>query len=80
MIEVGEGAHPVFFDYNADGLMDIIVGDFGIFDPSVGPLLYKSGLWLYENIGTASSPAYQLVDTDYANISTTNGLKFIEVK
>ena len=72
MIEVGEGAHPVFFDYNSDGLMDIVVGSFGEFDPSVGPLLYKSALWLYENIGTASNPSYQLVDNDYANISSIN--------
>ncbi|MBL4593927.1 MAG: T9SS type A sorting domain-containing protein [Flavobacteriales bacterium] len=72
MIEVGEGAHPVFFDYNSDGLMDIIVGSYGIYDPSVGALLYQSGLWLYENIGTTSNPSYQLIDTDYANISTMN--------
>jgi len=72
MIEIGEGAHPVFFDYNADGLMDIVVGSYGDFDPSVGSLLYKSGLYLYENVGTASIPRYKLVDTDYANISTMN--------
>jgi hypothetical protein len=72
MIEVGEGAHPVFFDHNSDGLMDIVVGSFGEFDPSVGPLLYKSTLWLYENIGTGSNPAYRLIDSDYASISTIN--------
>lgn len=72
MIEVGEGAHPVFFDYNADGLMDIVVGSYGNFNPAVGPLLYESGLWLYENIGTATTPAYQLITTDYVGISTMN--------
>lgn len=72
IIEVGEGAHPVFFDYNADGLMDILIGSYGNFNPSVGPLLYESSLWLYENIGTASNPAFRLVDTDYANISSMN--------
>jgi hypothetical protein len=72
MIEVGEGAHPVFFDHNSDGLMDIVVGSFGEFDPSVGPLLYKSTLWLYENIGSGSNPAYRLIDSDYASISTIN--------
>ena len=72
MIEVGEGAHPVFFDYNADGLMDILIGSYGKHNPSVGPLLYESSLWLYENIGTATKPAFQLVDTDYANISSMN--------
>ncbi|PJB14695.1 MAG: hypothetical protein CO118_07275 [Flavobacteriales bacterium CG_4_9_14_3_um_filter_32_8] len=72
MIEVGEGAHPVFFDYNADGLMDVLVGSYGNYNPSVGPLLYESGLWLYENIGTATIPVFQLITTDYMGISTMN--------
>jgi len=72
MIEVGEGAHPVFFDYNADGLTDIIVGSYGNYKPSIGPLLYESGLWVYENIGTSSQPTFKLVDTNYAGISTMN--------
>jgi hypothetical protein len=72
MIEVGEGAHPVFFDHNSDGLMDIIIGTYGLYEPSVGPLLYLAGLSLYENIGTTSNPSYQLITNDYANISTIN--------
>ncbi len=72
MIEIGEGAHPVFFDYNGDGLQDIIVGSYGEYDPSNGSLNYRSGLYLYENIGTINSPEYQLVDTDYLGISTMN--------
>lgn len=72
MIEIGEGAHPVFFDYNADGLTDILVGSYGKYNPAVGPLLYESSLWLYENIGTVTKPAFQLVDNDYANISNMN--------
>ncbi len=72
MIEIGGGAHPVFFDYNSDGLMDMIVASFGNYDPAVGPLLYESGLWLYENIGTISNPAYQLINTDYVGISSMN--------
>ncbi len=72
MIELGEGAHPVFFDYNVDGLMDIVSGNYGDFDPSVGVLGYKSALQLYENVGTPSIPAYRLVNSDFANISTMN--------
>lgn len=72
MIEVGEGAHPVFFDYNADGLQDLIIGNYGVYDPSVGSLLYKSSLWLYENVGTTNTPSFQLVNTDYLNISSMN--------
>ena len=72
MIEIGEGAHPVFFDYNGDGLEDIIVGSYGNYDPTNGSLNYRSGLYLYENIGTINNPSYQLIDTDYLNISTMN--------
>lgn len=72
MIEIGEGAHPVFFDYNADGLKDIIVGSYGDYNPSVGPLLYYSGLWLYENVGTVNNPVYELVDTNYIEIANMN--------
>ncbi|MDF1673103.1 MAG: T9SS type A sorting domain-containing protein [Vicingaceae bacterium] len=72
IIEVGEGAHPVFFDYNADGLTDIIIGNQGIYNPSSGPLLYESSLWVYENIGTANNPKFQLADTNYAGISSMN--------
>ena len=71
MIEVGEGAHPVFFDYNADGLIDIIIGNYGEFDSSI-PILYKASLWLYENIGTTTNPSFQLITKDFANISTIN--------
>jgi hypothetical protein len=69
MIEIGSGAHPAFVDYNADGLMDMVIGNFGVFDITL-PEQYVSSLWLYENIGTASVPAFQLVDSNYANISS----------
>ncbi|MCB0401101.1 MAG: T9SS type A sorting domain-containing protein [Flavobacteriales bacterium] len=71
MIEVGEGAHPVFFDYNADGLLDMVVGTYGVFSTSTVPN-HTASLWLYENIGTANSPAFQLVTKDYLGISSIN--------
>ncbi len=71
MIEVGEGAYPTFFDYNADGLLDIVIGNYGVFDTS-SSTNYISSLWLYENIGTAINPSFQLIDMDYASISTIN--------
>ena len=71
MIEVGEGVHPVYFDYNADGLMDIVIGNYGTLNTSTVEL-YNSTLWLYENIGTINNPSFQLVDSNYANISSLN--------
>ena len=72
MIEVGEGAHPVFFDYNSDGLMDFIVANYGVYNPTNGSLNYSASLSLYENIGTPPNPSYQLVNTDYIGLSTMN--------
>lgn len=71
MIEVGEGANPVFFDYNDDGLMDLVIGNFGEFDNTLS-LLYKPYLSLYENIGTPANPIFKLIDSDFAGLSTMN--------
>lgn len=72
MIEVGEGANPRFFDYNADGLMDIVIGNYGVYDTTAAFQNEKSSLWLYKNIGTLLNPAYQLIDKDYVKLSTMN--------
>lgn len=62
MIEVGSGANVALFDANADGLKDLIIGNYGYFSP-MPP--YVSGLSYYVNTGTASVPAFQLVTRDY---------------
>ncbi|HNJ88888.1 MAG TPA: T9SS type A sorting domain-containing protein [Chitinophagales bacterium] len=65
-IDAGIYSKPTFFDYNNDDLMDILVG--------VGSTLgkddvLKHGLWLYENVGTPTSPSFELVSTDYAGLN-----------
>ncbi|MFC1734057.1 T9SS type A sorting domain-containing protein [candidate division KSB1 bacterium] len=76
MIDVGGGAYPVFFDYNNDGLDDLIVGNYGYHDSSYfdGWLslhsLFRSSLALYENTGTKANPKFKLITRDYANLST----------
>ncbi|MFK7908143.1 MAG: FG-GAP-like repeat-containing protein, partial [Chitinophagales bacterium] len=68
MIDVGEGAYPAFVDYNADGLMDFVVGNKG--DLNSETQFYENArLALFENIGTPENPAFQLVDEDYFNMS-----------
>lgn len=67
MIETGSGTNPTFFDYNQDGLMDLIIGNLGHFDTVSS---YTPSLQLYQNIGTASSPAFDLVDEDYLGLSS----------
>lgn len=71
MIEVGLGAHPVFFDHNSDGLMDLVIGNAGFTDITTAAGI-RSSLFLYENIGTANKPAYKLITNDYAGVSTIN--------
>ncbi|MCB9349689.1 MAG: T9SS type A sorting domain-containing protein [Lewinellaceae bacterium] len=66
MVDLGSGAYPAFVDYNADGLLDLVVGNTGFWQPGGQR---DSRLFLYENIGTANSPAYELVDANYLNLN-----------
>lgn len=66
-IDFGLRSAPAFFDYNNDGLFDILVGNEGYVDSSGNPV---SQLALIENTGTAGSPSYQLIDENYADINT----------
>ena len=66
MIDVGAGAKPVFFDYNNDGLLDLVIGNFGYFQEGGS---YLSALSLYENTGTQTSPVFSFVTNDYSNLS-----------
>ncbi len=74
MLDFGAGAVPVFFDHNSDGLMDLIVGNFGYFDSSYygpGSFLncnYRSQLALLENVGTIESPVFKLIDRNYIHL------------
>ena len=68
MIEYGRSAYPVLFDYNNDGLLDLFVSSFGKFDPNL-PYLYASKIALYENIGSSTSPSFNLIDDDLGNFS-----------
>jgi hypothetical protein len=69
MLDFGSGSNPTFVDYNGDGLMDIVVGNHGIFK-SFG--VRDARLFLFENIGTSTAPKYQLVNDDYLGFSRFN--------
>lgn len=66
MIDIGKEAHPTFVDYNGDGLMDMVVGNSTFYRP-FGER--ASRIFLYENIGTANNPKFDLVDEDYLDFS-----------
>jgi hypothetical protein len=64
MIDVGEGAYPVFFDYDNDGDDDLFLGNYGYYQQ--GP--YISRIALFKNTGNSIAPAYTLLTRDFANI------------
>jgi hypothetical protein len=67
MIEMGEGSYPVFFDYNVDGLLDLVIGNYGYYNNTGS---YQSGLALYENVGSLSHPEFKFITTDYSSIAS----------
>lgn len=74
VLDVGTESHPVFFDYNGDGLMDIVLGRYGQFVAPGDPIQGTGGtsissLYLYQNVGTDSVPVFQLVDTNWSHLS-----------
>ncbi len=69
MLDFGTDSKPVFFDFNGDGLKDIITGNFGYYRPFQ---TYKSALAYLENTGTPSTPQFKLRTDDYGSFSTFN--------
>lgn len=70
MIDVGSGSIPRFFDYNNDGLTDIVIGTD---NRKIGNEDADFSLYLYENIGKPDYPYFKLKDTDYLGLKA-NGL------
>ena len=73
MIDFGSGAYPVFFDMNGDGLLDLIVGNYGYYDSTTSngysiTCHYSASLAYFKNIGTKYNPVYQLVTDDLAGL------------
>jgi hypothetical protein len=67
MIEVGEGAYPVFFDYDNDGLKDLFIGNFGYYNnPS-----FEHKIALFKNTGTSTNPKFELITRDYDGFDGT---------
>ncbi|MFT6847447.1 MAG: hypothetical protein ACI9CP_000070 [Cryomorphaceae bacterium] len=66
MLDWGSHASPSVVDYNNDGLMDLVIGC-----SSSGGELNQPRLILLENIGTVSEPAFQIVNNDWLELSST---------
>ena len=66
MLDFGTGTNPAFFDYNADGLMDLLIGTDGYY---LGGGDRDPRLILFENVGTTEVPEYIEKDKDYLEMS-----------
>lgn len=69
ILDFGTDSKPVFFDFDYDGLTDIVVGHYGYFRPFQ---TYRSTLIFLKNIGTNSEPRYRVIQEDYNNFSLYN--------
>jgi len=65
-LDFGLNAHPIFLDYNKDGLQDMLVGNDGYVDSNLTDI--KGQLALFENIGNTQVPKFRLVHNNYLNI------------
>jgi len=68
-LDFGSVSKPVFYDFNGDGLLDIVVGNLGYFQNTP---YYLSTLAYYQNTGTATHPVFTEVTTDVNHISQYN--------
>ena len=68
MIDVGEGAYPVFFDYNGDNKMDLLVSNYKYYTQTG----LQSKVAAFKNTGTATKPSFDLETRDYQNLSSLN--------
>ena len=77
MIDFGTGAYPVVYDFNGDGLPDIVVGNYGYVDSAYYDFGYlksnfRSQIAVLQNTGTLTNPSFHIVTRDYANLSQLN--------
>ena len=75
MIDVGSGAYPVIYDWDNDGLDDLFVGNYGYYSYSYYEnyflhSVYYSQIAYFKNIGTILHPEFELVDEDFAGLSS----------
>jgi len=75
MIDLGTGTTPSFFDYDEDGLEDMILGNFYRYKAVLDK---ESSIAYYKNTGTANNPIFMFVDYDIFNIVPENfGLRAV---
>lgn len=67
MVDLGTETHPAFADVNADGLIDLVVGNYGYYLPGGDR---DSRLHLFLNVGTPTAPSFDLATNNWLNFDT----------
>ena len=65
MLEIGQGAYPIFVDLSGDGKMDLLIGN----ESNNGVDFRQSRLYYFQNVGTLDDPIFRLEDDDYLGFS-----------
>ncbi|MEY4877411.1 MAG: hypothetical protein RL708_2561, partial [Bacteroidota bacterium] len=68
MIDVGANSFPTFFDYDHDGLNDLIISSGGTLDTAIHNSYAQ--LFLYKNIGAANAAKFKLISNDWLHLSS----------
>ena len=75
MIDVGNGAIPLFFDQNGDGLDDLFIANFFRYKE---PLEKESNVTNFRNTGTLNQAVFSYVESDFLNFTSQNyGLRTV---
>lgn len=80
MIDVGANSRPVLADLDGDGLLDLLVSNYGYNDTCFYDQFYNlsckyvSAISYYRNTGSTGNPVFTLVDNDFGALSEL-GLK-----
>jgi len=83
MIDIGDAATPCLTDVDGDGLLDIIIGNYGVVDSTYMDSVWyvlevhkTSHLSYLKNIGTQTTPSYQYMDGDWLDLSSLEKVAF----
>ena len=68
-VDLGENAHPTFYDFDGDGLKDLFIGNYGYHVASGTPI---SKIAHFKNTGTPQLAKFTLITEDFMGISSIN--------
>jgi len=73
ILDFGTGSHPAVADVNGDGLLDVIIGNYGYFLPGGDR---DARLILCLNTGTKTQPAFEITNEDWLGLSQLSAWYF----